>query len=374
MTLQLFKKEFLHILRDWGLMIFIIYAFTLDIYIAAKGLNIIPELVSVNIMDEDRSAASREFTQRIRPPAFREPVMLSDRRSIDRLLNESETVLVLDIPSGFERDIYRDGATVQLLVDGTQSTAAYLSSAYIGLIARQYSEDLLRDRLRNLDMTGLPAIDLRSRIYFNPEARDRYFEGINEFFMVFTLIGLILPASIIIREKEYGTLEQIMISPLGIKRLLVMKLLSASLFLLAVTALSYEFVLKLWLHIPLKGTLLGFLGISLVYSIATSGLSFIIASVAKRLSQIGMLTIMIFAPMLLLSGGWVPPEALPSWLRALSVISPMKYYLDSGISLLIRGADFDLLLPNLIRLILLGAIFLGAGYILYDKRILHGEG
>jgi ABC-2 type transport system permease protein len=161
-----------------------------------------------------------------------------------------------------------------------------------------------------------------------------------------------------------------MISPLDIRKLLFMKITAASLFLLAMIGLCYEFVLRLWLGFPLKGSLAGFLFISLVFSFATSGLAFIIASISKRLSQIGLLTIVIFAPMMLLSGGWVPPEALPDWLRRLTVISPLKYFMSLGIGLLVRGAHMELLLPDLLRLFFLGALFMVVGYILYQKRVL----
>ncbi len=370
---QLLKKELLHILRDRGLVIFILYAFTLDIYIAAQGFNLIPEMVSISVFDEDNSYRSRELIDRIQPPAFRKPHRIDNRHEIDEMLNESKTVLALVIPSGFEKDIYRDMASVQILVDGTQSSAAYLSSAYLSIIIKQYSNDFLKERLKLSKITGIPYVDIKSRIYFNPDANDRLFEGINEFFMVVTLIGMILPAAILIREKEYGTIEQIMISPLSINKLLFIKIIAASIFLLTMIGLSYEFILKLWLGFRLKGTLLGFITISLVYSFATSGLAFIIASVSKRFSQIGLLTIAIFAPMLLLSGGWVPPESLPEWLRRLTVISPLKYYMDLGIGLLIRGASLELLLPNMVKLLILGAIFMGAGYLLYGKRVLKGE-
>ncbi|MEW6001594.1 MAG: ABC transporter permease [Nitrospirota bacterium] len=370
---QLLKKELLHILRDKGLVIFILYAFTLDIYISAHGFALIPERVSISVYDEDNSPESRELIGRIEPPMFRKPGVVLDRHEIDRLLNESKTVLALIIPSDFQKDLYRDKASLQVLVDGTQSAAAYLSSAYLNFIIEQYSADLMKERLKFVEITGLPSIDLRSRIYFNPDANDRLFEGINEFFMVITLIGMILPAAVLIREKEYGTIEQILISPLNIRKLILMKIIAASAFLLAMIASSYELVLKVWLDFPLKGTVYEFILLSFVYSIATTGLSFIIASVAKRLSQIGMLTIVIFAPMLLLSGGWVPPEAFPDWLRKLTFFSPLKYFMDLGIGLLIRGAHIELLLPNLIRLFILGFILMGAGYMLYDRRILKVE-
>lgn len=370
---QLLRKELLHMLRDRGLVIFILYAFTLDIYMAAKGFNLIPEMISISVYNEDNSPQSRELTDRIKPPAFRPPRMINSRQEIDRLLNASETVLVLVIPQGFQKDLYRGGASVQVLVDGTQSTAAYLSSAYIGSIIERYSAELLRERQRLRNITGIPYVDIKSRIYFNPGARDDIFEGLNEFFMVVTLIGMILPAAILIRELEYGTIEQILISPFSIKKLLLIKIIASSAFLLTMIGLSYEFVLRLWLGFPLRGTVYGFLLISMLYGIATTGLSFIIASIARRFSQIGMLTIVFFAPMLLLSGGWVPPEALPEWLRSLTFISPLKYYMELGIGLLIRGADLEMLLPNILKLSALAAILMGTGYSLYNRRISRGE-
>jgi len=361
---QLFKKEFQHIIRDKGLVIFILYAFTLDIYMAAKGFVLIPEMVSIHVYDEDRSAESRELIHRIQPPAFQRPVVIEDRGQIDHLLNESKIVLALIIPDGFGRDIHRSTAELQVLVDGTQSTAAYLSSAYLNSIIQRYSDEVMP-----MDLKGMPRIEARSRIYFNPDARDEIFEGINEFFMVITLIGMILPAAILIREREYGTIEQIMLSPLNIWRLLLMKITATTLFLQVMIMFSYIFILRFWLGFALKGTILEFLILSLIYSIATTGISFVMASIGKRLSEIGMLTIAIFAPMLLLSGGWVPPEALPGWLRSLTVLSPLKHFISLGIGLLIRGAQFRLLLSGIIKLLLLGLIMLVTGIIMYKRRM-----
>jgi ABC-2 type transport system permease protein len=362
---QLLKKEFLHILRDKGLVIFILYAFTLDVYMAAKGFVLIPEMVSIYVYDEDRSAESRELIHRIQPPAFQRPVVVKDRGEIDRLLNESTTVLALIIPHNFGRDIYRADAELQVLVDGTQSTAAYLSSAYLSSIIQRYSEDMMTHGLKDV-----PRIEARSRIYFNPTARDDLFEGINEFFMVITLIGMILPATILIREREYGTIEQIMLSPLNIWRFILMKVVATTLFLHFMIIFSYIIILRLWLGFHLKGTLLDFLLLSIIYGIATTGISFIIASIARRFSEIGMLTIAIFAPMLLLSGGWVPPEALPQWLRNMTVLSPLKHFMSLGIAILIRGAQFKLLFSGIIKLLILGLIMLVTGFVMYNRRIL----
>ncbi len=366
---RLIKKEILHILRDRGLLIFIIYAFTLDIFLAAKGFQLIPEHISIGVLDEDRSVKSRELLGHIREPAFRKPIHLLSPEDIDRLLSDSEIILALVIPENFGKELRRQGAQVQVLVDGTQSTAAYLSTAYLAEASGRFNNDLVSRALEREGLGTSPPVELRSRILFNPDVRDDIYEGLNEFFMVVTLIGMILPAMLLIREREYGTLEQIMLSPLRVRDLVVIKLISAGLFLTAVTALSYIFVLKGWLRFPLKGSLPSFTLITAIYLVSTSGLAFIIGSIARRFSQIGMLTIVIFAPMLLLSGGWVPPEALPDWLRLATNISPLKQYIDLGVSLLIRGTPLTMLTEKIMRMIFLGIIFLTIGTVIFTRRL-----
>jgi ABC-2 type transport system permease protein len=366
----LVKKEILHIIRDKGLLIFIIYAFTLDIILAAKGFRLIPEHVSIAVLDEDNSVKSRLLVDRIKPPAFKKPLFLENRKEIDPLMNRSDVVLTVVIPSGFERSLERDGGDIQILVDGTQSTAAYLSSSYLQRIVNSYSMDLLKERAWREGLYLDVPLELRSRVLFNPSARDDLYEGLNEFFMIITLIGMILPAALLIREREYGTIEQIMISPLSVGRLIVVKILGSQIFLQSVIALSFVFILRMWLKFPLKTGVFVFIFISLLYSISTTGLAFIIASVAKRFSQVGMLTIVIFAPMLLLSGGWVPPEALPKWLRAATHISPLKQFMDLGISLLIRGASVETLSWGIIKLLLIGGVLLTTGVLLYRRQTL----
>ncbi|RMG04986.1 MAG: ABC transporter permease [Nitrospirae bacterium] len=369
LTLKLIRKEILHILRDRGLLLFIIYAFTIDIMLAAKGFQLIPVNVSIAVMDEDHSPESRALIDRIRPPAFRPPRYILSKKEMDLLLEKSKVVLSLHIPHDFEENLYRDGSNIQILVDGSQSTAAYLSSAYISEIINSYSLDVLKDRAARSGTSPPYHLELRPRIMFNQEARDDIYEGLNEFFMVITLIGMILPAMLLIREREYGTIEQIRLSPLSLKHLVTVKMMGATIFLLVATVFSYIFILKGVLRFPLKGTLPSFLAITAFYLIATSGLAFIIGSVARRFSQIGMLTIVIFAPMLLLSGGWVPPEALPDWLRVATNISPLKQYIDLGVSHLIRGTPLAMLLDKIGRMLFLGMIFLSIGGIIFTRRI-----
>ena len=126
---QLIKKELLHILRDKGLMIFIIYAFTFDIVIASKGFNLIPENISISVHDEDKSYRSRKLIDSIEPPAFRKPAAIENLRDIDALLNDSKTVLALVIPPNFERDMYRNNASVQVLVDNYSGALGMAANA-----------------------------------------------------------------------------------------------------------------------------------------------------------------------------------------------------------------------------------------------------
>jgi ABC-2 type transport system permease protein len=359
----LLKKEVLHILRDKGLVLFLIYAFTFDVILAAKGFRIIPEEVSVAVHDEDHSTASAALVERLRPPSFKRPIFIEDRRDIDRLLLESSVVVVLVIPSGFERDLLSGRtAEVQVLIDGTQSTAAYLSSHYLARIVERFAQAYL-----GRTETSGPVV-MKEKVLFNRSLRDDLYEGLNEFFMVVTLIGMLLPAMLIIREKEYATVEQIMVSPLPFGNLIWAKIIASWAFMLLACTVSYLFVLKGYLGFPLKGGPWRFLFVSLLYQLSTTGISLLMASVAKRFSQIGMLTIVIFTPMLLLSGGWVPPEALPEWLRQATRVSPLKAYLDAGISLTIRGSGLLDQRDNIAKLLLIGLVLFVVGYRVFMKR------
>ena len=365
----LIKKELLHIMRDRGLIIFILYAFTIDIVLAAHGFRLIPENVSITVFDEDHSSESRELIGRLQPPSFSYPRFVENERDVDNTMKNSRSVLLLRIPEGFQKELYRGNAHLQVLVDGTQSTAAYISTAYLSEIVNRYSLDLTRREMWKRDLRITTPVEVRSRILFNPDARDDIYEGLNEFFMVITLLGMILPAALLIREKEYGTIEQIMLSPLSVRRLILVKVLGSMIFLTTVIGLSFVLVLKLYLGFPLKRGLHEFLPVAVLFQLSTTGLAFLIASVARRFSQIGMLTIVIFAPMLLLSGGWVPPEALPQWLRAATTVSPLKQFIDIGVSMLIRGAGLWDMSDRLLRLIIISSVLMITGGLLYKKRM-----
>ncbi|NOX21027.1 MAG: ABC transporter permease [Nitrospirae bacterium] len=366
---RLLKKELLHILRDKGLLIFVIYAFSLDIVLAAKGFQLIPRNIAIAVYDESRSSQSRQLISKLQSPAFKPPLYVTNTKEIDSLIEDSRVVLALDIPSDFHKQLYRGGASVQVLVDGTQSSSAYLSTAYLARVVADYNRNLLMQRLMKIGLDPPQGMIIKSRLLFNPEPRDDIYEGLIEFFMVITLIGMILPAAVFIREQEYGTIEQIRISPLSLWRLVVFKVVASTGFMIVIIALSFMFVLKGWLGFPLKGGLGWFIVLSLLYSLSTTGLAFIISSIARRFSQIGLLAVVIFAPMILLSGGWVPPEALPEWLRRLTIVSPLKQFMDVGISMLIRGAEIQDLSLKVARLFGLGMIYLVTGLILYRRRL-----
>ncbi|RME63459.1 MAG: ABC transporter permease [Nitrospirae bacterium] len=361
--IALIRKETLHILRDKGLVLFLIYAFTFDVVLAAKGFRIIPEEVSIAVYDEDHSSASGALIDRIRPPSFKRPFIVHNLDEVDKLLLESSVVVVLVIPAGFQRDLQSGkSSSLQVLIDGTQSTAAYLSSYYLSRIVESFLRAYIKAPLQEGPLL------IKEKVFFNTNLRDDLYEGLNEFFMVITLIGMILPAMLIIREKEYGTIEQVMVSPLSFRQLLFTKIITSWAVMLSAAAFCYVFVLNLYLGFPLKGGLLRVLFITLLYQFCTTGISLFMASVAKRFSQIGMLTIVIFTPMLLISGGWVPPEALPYWLRQTTKVSPLKAFLDSGISLMIRGSTITEQAENIIKLFLIGIVLFVSGYRVFLKR------
>jgi ABC-2 type transport system permease protein len=163
----------------------------------------------------------------------------------------------------------------------------------------------------------LPQVQNDIRVWYNPNQEDSWFMGISEMLNIATVFAVLLPAAAMVREKERGTVEQLIVSPLSPFGILLPKVVSMTGVILCGVALSLFLVLIPVFAIPVKGSLLLFFALSGLYVFTTAGLGLFAATIARNLAQAGMLSILILAPMLFLSGAWTPPEAMPGWLRGL---------------------------------------------------------
>ena len=357
-------KELLQLLRDMALMFVIVYAFTVDIYIAGSGVSLQLNKAGIAVIDNDHTQASRELIYRFRPPYFRLDGEVASSSTSLRLLDEGHIMASLDIPPNFQQHLMEGRQTaVQLQVDTSNAVLGTLAASYAGQIVGKYGLDMALDKagLTAESLQALPQIEDRHRVWYNPNQNDAWFFTIAELMTVITVLAIVLPAAATVREKERGTIEQLVVSPLSPIQILLPKVLSMMLVILVGTAISLFLILDLVFDVPFKGSVPLFFCVTLLYVFSTAGLGLVAATLSRNLAQVGMLTIMILAPIILLSGVWTPPEAMLPGFRQAMYFSPLYYYIEMGYGILLKGAGLNILWDSLIGLTLLGSVIFSIG-------------
>jgi len=357
-------KEFLQLFRDGILLFFIVYAFTVDIYLAGSGVSLQLNHASIVVQDHDHSYTSRELIHCLQPPYFcLDGEIQSDREGID-LLDKGQAMLVLDIPPHFQEKLLKgEQTTVQMQVDATNSVLGFLASSYAETIVGQFglNAGLSPIGLGSDALTAAPVIKDEHRIWFNPNQNDAWFMAITELLTIISLFAILLPAAAMAREKEKGTVEQLLVSPLSPFQIMFPKVLSMAVVILVGTAISLFGILEPIFHVPIKGSLMLFFAVTTLYSFTLAGIGLFIATIARNLAQVGMLTILVFAPMIFLSGSWTPPEAMPVWMRLFMGLSPLHYYTDACLGILLKGSGIGLIGDSIMGILVVGCAAAGFG-------------
>jgi ABC-2 type transport system permease protein len=356
-------KELLQLGRDGFLMFAIIFLFTIDIVMTG---NVRMELnhATVIVHDADHSEASRELIYRFRPPYFKLGGEIFDEREGIELLDKGQALMVLNIPPKFQHDLIQGKPTdVQVLVDTSNIMLGSLAANYSSQIIGQYGFDaaLKRMGVTEASLRAVPMLVDQHRVWYNPNQNDQWFIPISELLTVITILAIMLPAAAAVREKEHGTIEQLVVSPLTPVQILLPKIISMTLVILLGTAASLYLVLIPFFDIPIKGSQLLFFAVTALYAIATSGLGLYIATMSRNLAQAAMLAILILMPMIFLSGAWTPPEAMPEGLRQAMYLSPLYYFIEMGYGILLKGAGLDILWDSLLGLTILGVVIFTFG-------------
>ena len=360
-------KELLQLWRDPVLLFFIVYSFTVDIYNAGSGVTLQLNNAAFAVLDTDRSAASRELAGRFQPPHFNPLGLVEQGSQGQSLLDSSDALFVLDIPPQFGRTLARgEPATVQMQVDASNSVLATLATADATQIVASYGLETGIARLGFAStgtgqIAGVPMISNVPRVWFNPNQNDAWFMAISELLNVITVFAILLPAAAMVREKERGTIEQLIVSPLTPLQIMLPKVLAMMGVIHLGIAIAFATVLGPVFHVPVRGSLLLFFAVTTLYVASLSALGMFIATVTRNMAQTAMLGILVLAPMIFLSGMWTPPEAMPTFVRALTRLSPLHYYMDASYGILLKGAGLAQLWPTVLGIAVLGGAIAGFG-------------
>ncbi len=357
-------KELKQLIRDPVLLLIIAYFFTADVYMAGSGVNLNLRNASVMVIDHDHSAASRELIYRFRPPYFDYKGEIFGKKEAETLLNKGQILAVLDIPENFQQLLLQGHqVAVQFQVDTSNTVLGTLATGYATQITADFGQDFVIKRLglNTEQMDALPVIQNRHRVLYNPNQVDGWFMSISELLTVITMLSMMLPAAAAVREKERGTIEQLAVSPLSSLQILLPKVISMGLVILLGVAVCLFLIIIPVFHLPIKGSIGLFFMVTALYVFTASGIGLFIATISRSLAQVTMLVILLMMPILLLSGAWTPPEAMPQAMRWAMTISPLYYYNEMSYAILLKGAGVDILWDSLLGLSILGVVFFNFG-------------
>ena len=357
-------KEIRQLLRDPVLLSFLLFVFTVNVYLQGSSVSLQLSRAAMVVQDADHSAASRELIYRFRPPYFRMDGEVPGSAEAIALLDRGQAMVALDIPPRFQESLLAgEAASVLMQVDATQSAQGFLAASYGASIVGEFGLEtvLAREGLSSGGLEEVPVVIDDVRAWFNPNQRDEWFMPVSELLEAITLFSILLTAAAMVREKERGTVEQLLVSPLSPFQIVFPKVIAMTAVILAGTTLSLFGVLVLVFQVPIRGSLPLFYFVTTLYIFANAGLGLFAATIARNLAQVGLLSLLILAPIILLSGTWTPPEAMAPWLRAATMFSPMRHYIDAAYGILLKGAGLESLADSIIAITLLGSTLFAFG-------------
>jgi ABC-2 type transport system permease protein len=348
-------KEWWSLVRDPVMLLLILYTFTAAVYIAATAQPETLTRAALAIVDEDRSPLSLRLRDAYAPPQFMVPELITLGEA-DARLDRGRATFVLVIPAGFQRRVLAGrAAELQLNVDATRMSQAFTGSGYIQRIAREE----IAGFLAGVRVPVAPPIDLSIRARFNPALAPSWFGAVAELVNNITMLSVILTGAALIREREHGTVEHLLVMPVGPLEIMLAKLWSMGAVVLLATLVALLGIVRGLLDVRLGGSVPLFLAGTLLHLFAVTSLGILLATLARTMPRFGMLVILVLLPLQMLSGATTPRESIPSPLRELMLAAPTTHFVELSQAILFRGAGLDVVWPQFLALAAIGAALFG---------------
>ena len=355
---RLARKELTQTLRDPRALRVVFVAPLIQLLVFGYAVNTDVKDASVILFDRDNTTVSRELVQTMTASGYFRVTATAQRAGdLAEALDRGRAIVALEIPRGFQSNLASGRpTTVQLLVDGTTSNTATVAQAYA-------SQIMLRFGQRHSPLVAAaaarqpPGVDLRVRAWYNPNLESRVYNVPGVVGNLMMLMSLLLTTLAVVRERELGTLEQLMVSPLRPAEVIVGKTLPvvgiAMIDLGLVTAAA-----TLWFQIPLRGSLGLLILASLAYVVCGLGIGLLISTVSNTTQEAFMTMFMFFLPAMILSGFFFPVENMPVTFQYLTLINPVRYYVEVVRAIFLKGASIGVLWPEIVALATMGGTIL----------------
>lgn len=353
---RLVIKELRSIRSDPIMLLLVVYAFSIAVYTVSTGASTEARDLTVGIVDEDRSALSRQILHALNPPLFKRVVAIG-ADEIDTEMDHGRLVFVLEIPPRFQADLLSGRQpSLQLNVDATAMTQAGNGAVYIQSIIRQEIANFFAGR----EAAASAPVNVVVRAKFNPNLNASWFTAVMQVINNVTMLTVILTGAALIREREQGTVEHLLVMPVVPSEIMLAKMVANALLILVAAGLSLALVVQWLLQVPIQGSIPLFLGGAALYAVTVAALGIMLGTLATSMGQFGLLAIPILVIMQLLSGSSTPIESMPVWLRyVMQIISPTPHFVAFAQAVLYRGAGLSIVWPELFALVAIGSVYFG---------------
>lgn len=344
-------KELWSLIRDPMMLVLIVYTFTVSIYVAATAMPESLHNAPIAIVDEDGSPLSARLIASFYPPRFKTPVLVG-LDDIDPGMDQGEYTFVLDIPPGFQRDVLAGRVpAIQINVDATLMSQAFTGNGYIQQIVASEVSDFVQRHHRPAAMP----VELALRMRFNPNLEQSWFGSLMEIINNVTMLSIVLTGAALIREREHGTIEHLLVMPVTPAEIMLAKVWSMGLVVLLAAMVALVFIVQGTLQIPIQGSVALFMLVAALHLFATTSMGIFLATLARSMPQFGMLLVLVLLPLQMLSGGASPRESMPVLVQNLMLAAPTTYFVSAGQAILYRGAGLDVVWPQMLAIIAIGA-------------------
>jgi ABC-2 type transport system permease protein len=369
--LEMVRKEFLQIRRDKRMLAVSVVLPVVQVILLGYTATTDIRFTTMVVCDQDRTPQSRELTEGFTTSGYFVQKYTVDRvGEVGRYIEEGDAVVALVIPPGFARDLFR-GRTpqVQLILDGTDANTANVLLAYATRIVRAFSQPIVATFAARAGGNRMQAIEANPRVWFNPELTSSNFMVPGVVAMVLMIITMTLTSLGIVKEKEIGTLEQLMVTPIKPHELILGKLIPFVIigFVDAVIVLA---VAHFWFEVPIRGSLPLLFLLSFLFILTTLGLGLFVSTIAKSQQQAMLIAqFFFFIPFIFLSGFTFPISNMPDTIRAITYIIPLRYYLEILRALLLKGAGLEDLWFQALMLLVIGVSVLWLSVLRFHKKL-----
>ncbi|MDR5172891.1 ABC transporter permease [Methylobacillus flagellatus] len=345
-------KELWSLIRDPIMLVLIGYTFTLMIYSSATAVPETLHKAPIAIVDEDASPLSARIISAFYPPHFSTPPLITQSQ-IDPGMDAGDYTFALHIPPDFQRDVLAGKSpALQLNVDATRMSQAFSGNRYIQeIVLTEVNEFVQRYR----SATELP-VELALRMRFNPSLIQAWFGAMNEIINNITMLSIILTGAALIREREHGTIEHLLVMPVTPTEIMLAKVWSMALVVLVASTCSLVFVVEGLLKVPIQGSIGLFLLGATLHLFAITSMGIFMATLARNMPQFGMLMILTLLPLQMLSGGLTPRESMPEFVQNIMLLAPTTHFVELGQAILFRGAGLDVVWGSFLALLLIGTV------------------